>query len=496
MAEYKRYQKLQKYYLGVPVEPAEYKEGELIGIEDYNNIEECEQGIMWKLASSYYCFPLKTVEVEGEYFCEKQEGETYTRYKKLQLYYEDRDVPYSPTTYVKGDVIATGCTSGECNGDARIEQTTEHLCNNWEEYDLVTTKTSYDCGKTWETSTVKENLTFNVSCSDYTYDTNEYEYAKYNTEASGLYTRVHMFTHSDGDIYALIQDDSGYQPSSGNYRYIHTYYLYRYHKSTSSWSLVKDFNTYSTTENMWSVNGEYYKKNSYFRPYYDGNVIYCLVDDRRLMKWDLNANTCTWVELNYKTNLGGTWGIDGTTMCYGFKDYFYKVYSISGATGNGGAFVYKFDWDGNELGFRQLNVTSGTYRPYFNEKNMTFVTATTPPRVYPIDELMTSEGTVYDLHDSYNGLPINYNQYSVLPNCTGVYNDYLSESDHKLIVPATWMMNDGIVRTIPFKYSVSGTTETLYNNMNGVWYVFDNRRIKALIGANRVSFSVENIKSN
>ena len=43
MAEYKRYQKLQKYYLGVPVEPAEYKEGELIGIKDYNSIEECEK---------------------------------------------------------------------------------------------------------------------------------------------------------------------------------------------------------------------------------------------------------------------------------------------------------------------------------------------------------------------------------------------------------------------------------------------------------------------
>lgn len=43
MAEYKRYQKLQKYYLGVPVEPAEYKEGELIGIEDYNSIKECEK---------------------------------------------------------------------------------------------------------------------------------------------------------------------------------------------------------------------------------------------------------------------------------------------------------------------------------------------------------------------------------------------------------------------------------------------------------------------
>ena len=42
MAKYKRYQKLQKYYLGVPVEPAEYKEGELIDTKDYNSIEECE----------------------------------------------------------------------------------------------------------------------------------------------------------------------------------------------------------------------------------------------------------------------------------------------------------------------------------------------------------------------------------------------------------------------------------------------------------------------
>lgn len=186
----------------------------------------------------------------------------YKRYQKLQKYYLGK--PVEPAEYKEGELIATDCTLGECNGDARIEQTTEHLCNNWEEYDLVTTNTSYDCGKTWETSTVKENLKFNVLCSDYTYDTNEYEYTQYITEAKGIYCRVHMFTHSDGDIYALILRDLGYQPSSGKFRYIHTYYLYRYHKSTSSLSLVKDFNSFSTTENMWYVNNEYYVKNSYF----------------------------------------------------------------------------------------------------------------------------------------------------------------------------------------------------------------------------------------
>lgn len=42
MPTYKRYQKYQKYYLGVPVDPAEYKKGELIETGEWETLEQCE----------------------------------------------------------------------------------------------------------------------------------------------------------------------------------------------------------------------------------------------------------------------------------------------------------------------------------------------------------------------------------------------------------------------------------------------------------------------
>lgn len=42
MAEYNQYQKLIKCYFGEPIEPAEYKKGNLIQTKDFNSLEECE----------------------------------------------------------------------------------------------------------------------------------------------------------------------------------------------------------------------------------------------------------------------------------------------------------------------------------------------------------------------------------------------------------------------------------------------------------------------
>lgn len=42
MPTYKRYQKYQKYYLGQPVDPPEYKKGELIETGEWETIEQCE----------------------------------------------------------------------------------------------------------------------------------------------------------------------------------------------------------------------------------------------------------------------------------------------------------------------------------------------------------------------------------------------------------------------------------------------------------------------
>ena len=42
MPIYNRYQKLQKYYLGVPVDPPEYQKGESIETGEWETIEQCE----------------------------------------------------------------------------------------------------------------------------------------------------------------------------------------------------------------------------------------------------------------------------------------------------------------------------------------------------------------------------------------------------------------------------------------------------------------------
>lgn len=144
MAEYKRYQKLQKYYLGVPVEPAEYKEGELIGIKDYNSIEECEQDLVWRETDGYIC------EVQTD-------GKTYYKYKKLLGYHSD-GTPTNPEIYKKGDLISSDCKLETCGEDIILV-----------EYDPVNnkvyTKKSIDCGNTFDIinektyDTVKSNVT-------------------------------------------------------------------------------------------------------------------------------------------------------------------------------------------------------------------------------------------------------------------------------------------------------------------------------------------------
>ena len=42
MTKYNRYQKLQKYYMGVPVQPPEYRKGNVVSIGDFESLELCE----------------------------------------------------------------------------------------------------------------------------------------------------------------------------------------------------------------------------------------------------------------------------------------------------------------------------------------------------------------------------------------------------------------------------------------------------------------------
>lgn len=90
MSTFKRYYKLQKYYKdGGAVEPAVYKEGELIGLYQYDTIEDCEKNIVWKLVSGYICEEITEGEVQywtpmtWQYNVESSDGTVFIKEKLI-----------------------------------------------------------------------------------------------------------------------------------------------------------------------------------------------------------------------------------------------------------------------------------------------------------------------------------------------------------------------------------------------------------------------------
>lgn len=101
MPRYNRYQKLQKYYLGEPISPPEYKQGTLITTGEWDSIEDCENDIIpgsfdWKV-------------VPNEYICvETDEVNIFEKYEKLQAYNKDTGEAIEPPQYKQGSLITTG----------------------------------------------------------------------------------------------------------------------------------------------------------------------------------------------------------------------------------------------------------------------------------------------------------------------------------------------------------------------------------------------------
>lgn len=138
MQIYNRYKRLQKYYLGVPVDPPEFQKGDLVTTAEFIDIERCENLYNW-------------IVVENEYFCIRENDNTYTRYQKLQAHDKITNEPIDPPIYIYGDKITDGCTEEECNGKPRYQDLFDRteVIGGWQ-IDVYLTQVSYDCGNTWE----------------------------------------------------------------------------------------------------------------------------------------------------------------------------------------------------------------------------------------------------------------------------------------------------------------------------------------------------------
>lgn len=82
MSNYYKYEKYQKYINGVPADPPVYQRGELIGIEEYDSIEDCEKAAIyeWRVSSEsdYICDGYSSYYKEYKYKS-TDKGQTWTR---------------------------------------------------------------------------------------------------------------------------------------------------------------------------------------------------------------------------------------------------------------------------------------------------------------------------------------------------------------------------------------------------------------------------------
>ena len=80
MSNYYKYEKYQKYINGVPADPPVYQRGELIGIEEYDSIADCEKAAIyeWRVSSDYICDGYSSYYKEYKYKS-TDKGQTWTR---------------------------------------------------------------------------------------------------------------------------------------------------------------------------------------------------------------------------------------------------------------------------------------------------------------------------------------------------------------------------------------------------------------------------------
>lgn len=142
MAEYYRYEKYQKYINGVPANPPEYKQGELIGTGEYDSQADCEHDAIYRWVDN------------GETVC--KEYSLYNKEKKQKS--TDNGVTWTDTGEVRNGNKIIEQYSTQCGWrlQTRWEKTGRTVCDGYNLSEEYVKQESWDMGKTWQNSTPEE----------------------------------------------------------------------------------------------------------------------------------------------------------------------------------------------------------------------------------------------------------------------------------------------------------------------------------------------------
>lgn len=148
MAEFYRYEKYQKYINGVPADPPEYKQGELIGTGEYNNILDCMADAIYRWVDN------------GKTVC--KEYSLYNQEKKQKSL--DKGVTWTDTGEVRDGNKVIEQYAEECGWRlmTRWEKTGRTVCDGYNLSEEYVKQESWDMGKTWQ-NCVPEEYKYEVS---------------------------------------------------------------------------------------------------------------------------------------------------------------------------------------------------------------------------------------------------------------------------------------------------------------------------------------------
>lgn len=148
MAEYYRYEKYQKYINGVPADPPEYKQGELIGTGEYDSKEDCESDAIYRWVDN------------GKTVC--KEYSLYNQEKKQKS--TDKGVTWTDTGEVRDGNKMIEQYAEECGWRllTRWEKTGRTVCDGYNLSEEYVKQESWDMGKTWQ-NCIPEEYKYEVS---------------------------------------------------------------------------------------------------------------------------------------------------------------------------------------------------------------------------------------------------------------------------------------------------------------------------------------------